>query len=463
MTDNVDVLEGIGNGTISVATDEIGTVHYPVYKISYGPFGSQTPVSPANPLPIGFPTDGPNFDAFARLRVSNPETIFDSKQIHDNQPLFWDDQLISGSGGGTGWNQYTASSLMFVSATTACLRARQTYRRFNYQAGKSQMILLTGTIGADGGGAGITRSMGLFDENNGIFVRDNEGVVEFVIRSSYANINYPASGSPTENAVIQSNWNIDKFDGTGQSGITLDKTKSQILFIDMEWLGVGRIRIGFVINGIPYYCHEFVHSNIEEGVYMSTPNLPLRYEVENDGTGALSTIEHICSTVISEGGTQDVGITRYASNLTNKIQGDNSGVIYALVGLRLKAVNLDGVIDLINVSMITEGTNDYEWFLIFNPTVAGTPVWTSETNSVVQWGHGDYVATPSDTTVTNGTIITGGFVKGGKESGSDTFDLDTKQKIGSLIDGAPDEVWLCVMPNGGNNDFHGSITWKEIS
>ena len=398
--------------------------------------------------------DSPSIDAFARMRVSNPETIFDSKQIHSKQPLFWDDQLISGSGGASTWSQDTASTVLSVPATTACNRVRQTFRRFNYQPGKSQLYFITGTL--SNGGAGILQCMGLYDDNNGLFVQNNEGTLQFVRRSSY-------SGSVVNTEIDQADWNLDTFDGTGASEITLDATKSQILIVDFEWLGVGRVRIGWVIDGIPYYCHQFVHSNHETGVYMSTPNIPLRYEIDNDGTGAAASLEHICSTVISEGGTQDIGITRYATNGINKVQGDNSGTIYALIGLRLKAANIDGVNDLINVSMITEGTNDYEWFLIFNPTVAGTPVWTDETNSIVQWGHGDYASTPSDTSVTGGTIITGGFVKGGKESGSDTFDLDTKQKLGSLIDGTVDEVWLCVMPNGGNNDFHGSITWKEIS
>ena len=411
-------------------------------------------VNVQQPVATTFPTDGPNFDAFARLRVSNPETIFDSKQIHDNQPLFWDDQVISGSGGSSTWNQNTASTVLSVAATTACNRVRQTFRRFNYQPGKSQLYFVTGTLG--NGGSGILQCMGMYDDNNGLFVQNNAGNLQFVRRSSY-------TGSVVDTVIDQADWNIDKFDGTGTSGITLDPTKSQILFVDFEWLGVGRVRMGWVINGIPIYAHQFVHSNLYAGVYMSTPNVPLRYEIDNDGTGAASELEHICSTVISEGGTQDVGITRYASTNNNDVQCDVAGDIYAIVGLRLKAANFDGVVDLINVSMVTDGTNDYEWFLIFNPIVAGNPVWTNETDSVVQSGHGDYLSGPSDSTITGGEFITGGFVKGGKEAGSETFDLDTQQKLGSTISGTPDEVWLAIMPYTANNNLHGSLTWKEIS
>ena len=461
MPDNINVGPSSASDKVIVATDEISNIHYPVYKMSYGELGAQTPVSPSKPLPVTFHTDSANFDAFARLRVSNPETIFDSKQIHSKQPLFWDDQLISGSGGASTWSQDAASTVLSVDLNTACNRVRQTYRRFNYQSGKSQLVFMTGIL-KTGGGVGIKRKMGYFDENNGLFVLDDEGTLKLVRRSH-------VTGIPIDEEIAQSNWNMDKMDGTGASGVILIPGNAQIYFLDFESLQVGRVRMGFVIDGIPVYCHQFVHSNVIDTVYFSTPNLPLRYEIDNDGTGAASTLETICSTVISEGGTQDIGTTRYASTNNNNVQCDVAGNIYAIVGLRLKTVangginNLDAVIDLINVSMVTDGTNDYEWFLIFNPTVAGNPVWTSETNSVVQSAHGDYLSGPSDSTITGGEWITGGFVKGGKEAGSETFDLSTQQKLGSTILGAPDEVWLAIMPYTANNNLHGSLTWKELS
>lgn len=398
-------------------------------------------------------TDPAQLDAFARLRVSNPETLFDSKQIQDNGALFWDDQEVSGSGTASSWTQDEASTTLSVSSQTAGRRVRQTFRRFNYQPGKSQLVILTGTLGV-GGGTGIVRSMGLYDENNGIFVRDNEGTIEIVKRSS-------RDGSEIDTPVAQSSWNLDPMDGTGPSGITLDSTKSQIFFMDIEWLGVGRVRCGWFIDGLPVYCHQFLHSNNVAGVYMSTPNLPVRYEIENYGTGVLSELEAICCTVMSEGGTQDVGTSRYHSNAGTPIQASTAGTIYALVGIRLKPNNLGGIVKLSDVSVANANSQDFEWLLVFNPTLGSTPTWTNLANSVVQTSVGE-ASDPSTTTVTNGTVIYGGYVKSSNSSGSASLALDTAQQLGSAIDGTPDEVWLCARPLAANADMYGAIEIKEI-
>ena len=151
-------------------------------------------------------SNSPFIDAFARLRVASPKTIFDSKQIYDNQPLYWDEAETSGSGTSTAHSTATASTTMSVSASTAGTRVRQTKRRFNYQPGKSQFILLTGILGS--GSTGITRRIGYFDENNGLFFQIS-GTTLSVVRRTYT------GGSPSDDAVAQSNWILDKMDGTG--------------------------------------------------------------------------------------------------------------------------------------------------------------------------------------------------------------------------------------------------------
>jgi len=120
-------------------------------------------------------TDNISGDAFGRLRTSTPTTIFDSKQIFNNQSLQWDDQQTSGAGTTSTWTASAASSVMAISATTAGTRVRQTFRRFNYFPGKSQLVLATGVLAKSGGGTGITRRFGLFDENNGFFLADEQG------------------------------------------------------------------------------------------------------------------------------------------------------------------------------------------------------------------------------------------------------------------------------------------------
>ena len=390
--------------------------------------------------------DSPSVDAFARLRISPPFTLFDSKQIHDNKPLFWDDKEVSGSGTASVYVSNQASDKMSV-GTGAGKRIRQTKERFNYQPGKSQLIILT--FDFDSLDTGVTKEVGYFDDNNGVFLRGVGSTLSFVMRSN-------TTGSPVDTMeVARSSWNVDKFDGTGASGVTLDFTKTQLFFMDLEWLGVGRVRYGFYHNGLPLYAHYMQHSNIFSSVYMSTPNLPVRYSIENDGTGVASDLYHLCSTVISEGGQQDTGTLRYASTNGTHVDANVANTVYAVVGIRLKAAHLDGVVKEIAMSMLAETNDNYEWLIIMNPDVAGTFTYSDETNSIVQVARGALA-----NVVTNGIPLNGGW--GQQKAILDNL-LENSLRLGSLIDGTPDELVLCVRPLSTMLDIQGGITWRELS
>lgn len=419
-------------------------------------------VSP-DPLPVELVTEvlqvnlanTAQVDAFSRLRTSNPETLFDSKQIFDNQPMFWDDQEVSGSGTTSVYSVNTASSVMGVANVTAGKRIRQTFMRFNYQSGKSQLVTASGTFDLSGGGAGITRAFGYFDDNNGIFYKLENDIFYAVIRSS-------TSGSPVDNAVAQADWNIDKLDGNGPSGITLDLTKSSIIYPDFEWLSAGRVRMSMVMAGIPILTHEFNHSNILQGAYMSTPNLPMRYEIENDGTGAASTMEQICASVMSEGGSQDNGSLRYFSTKSSKINVNVVGDLYVVVGLRLKSTHCGATIKIESLSAINDTNDDYEWVLVFNPTVSTPVSFNDLPNSALQVAIGN-AGNPSTSTVTGGTESSGGMIKSGGNAGSFYVAANNAIRLGESISGTVDEVYLCVRPLSSNANISGGIGWREIS
>lgn len=390
-------------------------------------------------------------DAFGRQRVAAPYTLFDSKQLHDNAPLYFDDQEVSGSGTTSTHSTDRASTTIAVAATTAGKRVRQTFQRFNYQPGKSQLVLCTGVLDLSGGGSGIFAAMGYFDDADGIFVESDNGTVGMTVRSS-------VTGSAVDNTVTQANWNGDKLDGTGASGHTLDASTAQIWWCDIEWLGVGSVRTGFVINGQFIVCHTFHHSNSINSVYMSTPNLPIRYEIENDGTGAASELEHICSSVMSEGGVQANGSLRYKSTEGTYVDANTANTLYAIVGLRLKTTHLDEQIELVSMSMMNTSSQDFEWSVLFNPTVAGTFTYSDETNSACQTAVG---ATAN--TVTGGTPIGGGMVKSGNQAGAAREALENALRLGSAIDGTRDQVVLCCRPLAGNADIEGSLNWRELT
>lgn len=402
-------------------------------------------------------TNNATGDAFGRLRVSEPTTLFDSKQIFDSQPLLWDDQETSGSGTGSSHSTNTASTTMTV-GTAAGTRVRQTFQSFNYQPGKSQLILLTGVIDKSGGGAGIIRRVGQFDANNGLFFEDNEGTLRVVRRTS-------TSGSPVDNAVAQSSWNIDPMDGTGPSGVTIDISKTNICVIQYEWLGVGAATFGFNIDGVTYPCHQFRNANNLTVVYMSTPNLPLRYEISNDGTGSASSLEHICASVMSEGGTQDLGQVRYASTGGTHVDLTSENTVYALIGIRLKSAYIGSAVKILNASIqLHTASHQCEWTIRLNPTVAGTFTYSDQTNSAVQIATG---ATAN--TVTGGTIISGGHIESsgatGGKAGSEESELVNALRLGANIAGTVDTIVVCLMPIAGssNVDAEAGITWQELS
>jgi len=390
-------------------------------------------------------TNNASGDAFGRLRVSNLTTLFDSKQINDNMPLFWDDSQTIGGGTTSTYNANQASTTLAVSATTLGTRVRQTFQRFNYQPGKSQLIVMTGLL--EDGGNGITARLGYFDDKNGLFFQIKDSIMS-VVRRTYV------TGSAVDNTVNQSSFNLDTMDGNGPSGITLDPSKTQIMFLDLEWLGVGRARMGFYIAGCPFYCHEFLNTNVLDKVYMSTPNLPVRYEISNDGSGGASSLLHICSSVASEGGVNNLGILRHEDS--GSVASLSTGTKYAILGIKLKSTHIDVSVLLQNLSLLATSQNDLaHWEIQFNPTVAGTFTYANVTNSAIM------VATGSaSNTVTNGTHIDGGYFS---TTLPITTALENALRLGAAIDGTVDEIVLVIRPITNNITVEGSLTWRELS
>ena len=407
--------------------------------------------------------DGPSIDAFARWRVSSPTTIFDSKNIYDyglsaseNQPLYFDNVELSGSGTSTMWNNYESSQEIKVSENEFGIRVRQTKMRFNYKPGKSMEIILS--FNFQGGFDGITKREGLFDENNGIFLELSDTDVYIVNRSN-------ASGSVADNKVLQSNWNLDTMDGNGKSKINLDFTKTQLFFVDVEWLGVGRVRCGFVIDGVPIYTHQFLNTNVLDVVYMRVPNLPIRSEITNDGTGPATSMVQICSTVISEGGTDETGMIRYASTDGTHVSCTNENVVYAILGIRLKSNMHESSVKILNSAIqVQSASSKLEWFIVLNPTVAGTFNYQDEPYSTVQIARG-----ATENIVTGGYKIYGGFIESGGNqtgaAGSVSKTVENAILLGSTIGGVSDTKVLCVRPIDGSDgvDVECSLTWRELN
>jgi hypothetical protein len=241
--------------------------------------------------------DTPNLDAFGRVRVSEPVGLFASQLQYGLDPLLWLTTLTTAGMAPTETHlplQSSARLRLPAGATAGAIGQRQTRQAIRYQAGKSALAMVS--FAFDGDTTNVRRDVGYFADHSGVFLRYEGGVASLVRRTS-------VSGAPVDSAVAQSTWSFDHFDGTGPSGKVLDWTKSQILAIDLEWLGAGRVRIGFVIDGLFCLAHQFMAANLVAGVYMTTANLPITYRIEATGAVAADAdLQCICAMVASEGG-----------------------------------------------------------------------------------------------------------------------------------------------------------------
>lgn len=387
-------------------------------------------------------------DAFGRLRISSPFTLFDSAMRYGDNPFKWDQQ---DTGNATSTHLPNESSMLMTVSSTGDASIRETKTVFSYQPGKGLLVLITFAMAARQ--IGLQQRVGYFGAQNGIYFEQDENGLYFVIRK-YTE----GTVDDTSERVYQSAWNVDRLNGTlGQynlSGITLDETKTQIWWCDIEWLGVGSVRVGFVLNGQFIVCHIFHHANIFDKVYMTTATLPCRYEIRS--TGAAASMRAICTTVMSEGGYINRSTTRTASTaLSGKEL--SSTVARPLVAIRLKSTRLDSVVVPTKYDLLGLQQAAFKYLLIINPTLTGA-VWTSAgADSNVEY---DITATA----LTGGTIIDSGIFVGGNKGGTASIsnqDVDFSQQIGRFLDGTSDVFVLAAQATTNNDDAVGSLTWQE--
>lgn len=414
-------------------------------------------------------SDGPSVDAFGRWRVSEPQTIFDSKLLYgDNESLLWDEELISGTMATSGPTAAKPFIDFTSTNTTAGRRVRQTFVRFNYQPGKSQMILMTGILElASGTKTGCQRRIGIFDDDNGAFFESDAGTVGVTVRTN-------DTGSPVDTTVAQTSWNLDTMDGStdssNPSGFTLDITKGQIFVIDYQWLSIGRVRFGLEIGERIEYVHE--HSVANSGVvpWSSTPNLPLRIEIVTTTDSGVCSMRCICSTVISEGGTDDTGIVHHKSTAGAGVTTDTENLLFAVIGLQLKTTHLGASVEILEAINQIHTTNEFiEWVLLHGVkgnaiTVAGTFTFGDLANSAVQFALG----AGATNTVTGGVEVGGGYIEtGGNQAGGSLARglLHTELSLGAAIDGTRSQIVLCVRPIGGISaaTVEAALTWRETT
>jgi hypothetical protein len=333
---------------------------------------------------------------------------------------------------------------------------RETIKVFSYQPGKSLLVMNTFVFGT--AKANLRQRAGYYGAANGIYF-EREGSINYMVERS------SVTGAPIDTRVAQANWNQDPLDGTGPSGLTLDSSKAQILYLDIEWLGLGTVRTGFIINGAFVPCHNFDHANLVNTTYITTASLPLRYEMANVGatTGA-STLKQVCSTVISEGGYELRGAQLSAGTpITTPKTLTTAGTLYPVVSFRLKSTRLDGIAILTAISIlgITNNAN-YQWSVVVNgTTTGGTWVSAGASSSV------EYNITGASFSSTGGRILATGYFQGSNQ-GATSVDilkaaLFTTQLERNPFTATAYEITLACTAATNGDQVLGSVDWEEIS
>ena len=383
-------------------------------------------------------------DAFGRLRISNPVTLFDSKNRYAINNKFYSNIVGTGS---VSFNTNQSSVLLNVGNTNLDYVTRETKYVFNYQPGKSLLIMNSFILNEPK--SNLVQRVGYFGADNGYYMQLNGSDLSLVQRSN-------STGTIIETNVSQSTWNGDKLDGSGNSGIIFNKSASQIFYTDVEWLGVGSVRTGFIIDGKFITAHTFHHANIINNAYMTTGCLPIRYEIFNtENTSSGSTLKQICSTVISEGGYDP-------RELLYCVNGTSSGIVIGsttpipLCTIRMAPGRLDAIALLKQINIACGSQNDLvEWKLIANGTLTGATYAyaTESTNMQV-----DVAATA----ISGGRIIETGFAQSGSINTNIQASFFEAQIGRNSFTQTSDTISLCAAAMTVNPKTFWSLAWNEL-
>jgi hypothetical protein len=387
-------------------------------------------------------------DAFGRLRVSEPFTLFDTNS------RYYDHGQFSNVNVGTANVVYVQNQSSFqlnVGSATGDSVIRETKKVFPYQPGKSQLTLLTFCMNTPK--TNLRQRVGLFGANDGVFF-ENDGTFNYmVIRSGSTGV---------EERVRQDAWNGDQLTGSSgannPSGITLFPNRTQIYYADVEWLGVGSVRVGFIINGVYILCHTFNHANQSGNtrVYMTTATLPIRYEITNAGaTASASQMTQICSTVISEGGYNNFGTTQSAGTGTTQVRLVNANTYYPIVSIRLAPTRLDSIVFPRQVDVLSPTVNYYRWILLLNATLTGATFANTSPTGTVQY---DLAATA----ISGGIELQSGYASARELTQLSSIDFFQFQ-LGRTLAGVSDVVTLALAATSNNADVLAELGWQELT
>jgi hypothetical protein len=396
-------------------------------------------------------------DAFGRQRMSTPLTLFDSSHRYRDNNLW--SGLVVGTGSTVGFSTAQGLINMTVGVGSTASVIRETTKVFSYQPGKSLQVMNTFVMNP--AKTNLRQRVGYYGADNGMYLELDGSNLYFVERTL-------VPGITTETRVSQADWNVDTMLGPGHlnpSGVTLDISKAQIMWMDIEWLGLGTVRLGFVIDGKFIHCHSFHHANLINTTYITTASLPLRYEIANTGIAtSASTLKQVCSTVISEGGYELRGLQQAVGTpVQAPVDLTTAGTYYTVLSIRLKATpnRLDAIVIMTALSILGITNNaTYNWQVRASGTSVGGTWNDAGLDSAVEYK-------VNGGTYTGGRILASGYVYGSNQ-GSTPVDILKEalfkfQLERDALTGTPYELSIVCASDANGADIHASMDWEEIS
>ena len=384
------------------------------------------------------------------MRVSEPYTLFDSQNLYVDGDQF---SNITANSGSVTYVPAESSFDLAVTTANGSSVIRQCKTTQAYQPGKS--LLTMNTFAMAELTAGCRQRVGYFTTNNGVYFEADGTDLYLVIRSS-------ASGVLVEERIAQANWNTNTLK-TGVSpnplGINLNPVLTHIFWCDIEWLGVGNVRAGFIINGEFIVCHTFQHANQAGNtrVYMTTAKLNPRYEITNtSATAGSRTMKQIWSTVISEGGYTPAIKINYVPAPLTPTRIATGGVYTAVASIRLNPVYPDAVVVPSQIDLLLVDVQYGSFQLVINASnVVANTSWSNVINSVVQYNL-------SALRIGDGTVVYSGLT-----SSRDTVvvseDIKKRLQLSRSANGVPDILTLCVSYQSNNADLLWQYGWEELT
>jgi hypothetical protein len=387
----------------------------------------------------------PQFSNSNRLKVAPYQTVFFNTFQYGKETDVWDERVV---GVGTATHNVNASNVILQVGSTAGSRViRQTKQVMRYIPGRSATLAFA--IRLEQPQVGIRRRFGLFDEYNGTFFEDDGGTYSYVIRST-------TTGITTETRVTRENWNGEKFDGNGWTGVTADPTKQQMISINYEWYGAGLVQFNWLMKNETIHSHTFDNSNTNNTVWCGTPFLPIRVEIENvTGVAGTHYLYQGSNSLIQEGEPEKLGTLLSINNPITGTTMASANTFYPIISLRLKSNNLTGVMLLRSLQAATNDNTNVYWRLVENATLTGgTWVDHPDPNSFIQYNI-------TATALSGGTNLLNGFTVGG---GSQLIEVDSKAalQLGRSGIGTISDTYTlaCASPNT-NKAALAVLNWIE--